>query len=110
MTTDEPTITTTEEPPTITTEELPIIPSLIQKTSKMTDIDNPYHLENSDNPRTVLVSDLLTTENHATWSRAMQRALRAKGKIGFINGTLPHPSSTDPLFSSWERCNDMVVS
>lgn len=71
MTTEEPTITTTEEPPTITTEELPIIPSLIQKTSKMTDIDNPYHLENFDNPGTVLVSDLLTIENHATWSRAM---------------------------------------
>lgn len=40
----------------------------------------------------------------------MQRALQAKAKIGFINGSLPRPDPTDSLFSIWERCNDMVVS
>ncbi|KAF5464279.1 hypothetical protein F2P56_014367 [Juglans regia] len=41
----------------------------------------------------------------------MRRALRAKNKIGFINGNLLQPTdSMDPLFDLWERCNDMVVS
>lgn len=41
----------------------------------------------------------------------MLRALRAKNKLGFINGALRRPTvATDPLLDSWERCNDMVVS
>ncbi|KAF5450238.1 hypothetical protein F2P56_030605 [Juglans regia] len=41
----------------------------------------------------------------------MCRALRAKNKFGFINGTLTKPTDlTDPLYDAWERCNDLVVS
>lgn len=68
----------------------------------MTDSSNLYRLETSDNPSTILVTELLLIENYATWSRAMQRALRAKSKLEFVNGTLPRPSTTDSLFSSWE--------
>ncbi|XP_008775157.2 uncharacterized protein LOC103695571 [Phoenix dactylifera] len=71
---------------------------------------NSYRLENGDNPGMTLVADLLTTDNYATWSRAMCRALRAKNKLGFINGAIPKPTNTeDLLFEAWERCNDMVV-
>ncbi|KAF5449681.1 hypothetical protein F2P56_030100 [Juglans regia] len=41
----------------------------------------------------------------------MQRALRAKNKLGFINGEISKPTSTnDPLLEAWERCNDLVTS
>lgn len=41
----------------------------------------------------------------------MQRALRAKNKLGFIKGTLLKPSDSNSLLlESWERCNDMLVS
>ncbi|KAF5464205.1 hypothetical protein F2P56_014299 [Juglans regia] len=41
----------------------------------------------------------------------MRRALRARNKLGFINGSLCKPaSSKDTLFSAWERCNDMIVT
>ncbi|XP_022869106.1 uncharacterized protein LOC111388581 [Olea europaea var. sylvestris] len=40
----------------------------------------------------------------------MQRALRAKNKLGFINGTLKKPTTIDdPLLEIWEHCNDMIV-
>jgi hypothetical protein len=39
---------------------------------------NPFRLDTSDNPAIILVTDLLTGDNYATWSRAMRRALRAK--------------------------------
>lgn len=94
---------TTEE------EEIPLQTPPLKQKSSMADSDSLYRLETSDNPRTVLVTELLTTENHATWSRAIQRALRNNSKIGLVNGSLPRPTSTNSLFNSWERRNDMVI-
>lgn len=37
-------------------------------------------------------------------------ALAAKNKMGFVDGTIPEPASTDPLRNSWERVNSMVLS
>lgn len=79
--------------------------------TNLTNFINLYRLETSDNPGTVLVTELLTIENYATWSQSMLRALRAKNKLGFINGTLSKPNDVDdPLFDFWARCNDMIIS
>ena len=40
----------------------------------------------------------------------MIMALTAKNKIGFVDGTLPRPSSDDLLFKVWIRYNSMVIS
>jgi hypothetical protein len=41
----------------------------------------------------------------------MTTALSAKNKLGFINGTVLQPyDEADPLFSDWQRCNDLVLS
>ncbi|XP_073267142.1 uncharacterized protein [Populus alba] len=41
----------------------------------------------------------------------MRRALCAKNKLAFITRTINQPTDQeDPLFDSFERCNDMVVS
>ncbi|KAF5451888.1 hypothetical protein F2P56_026948 [Juglans regia] len=72
---------------------------------------NPFRIETGDNPATALVSDLLDTDNYVSWSHAISRALWAKNKLEFINGTLLKPVDiSDPLFEAWERCNDLVVS
>lgn len=39
------------------------------------DLSNPFRLENSDSPGTVLVTELMTAHNYSTWSRALQQAL-----------------------------------
>ncbi|KAA8543570.1 hypothetical protein F0562_021684 [Nyssa sinensis] len=49
---------------------------------------NPFRIDNGDNPAVALVLDLLTADNYVSWSRAVSRALRAKNKLGFINGTI----------------------
>jgi len=73
--------------------------------------NNPFQLDTEDNPAIILVTNLLNGDNYATWSRAMQRALRAKNKLTFITGTINQPTDqADPLFDLFERCNDMVVS
>lgn len=40
----------------------------------------------------------------------MQMALKAKKKIGFVNGLIVQPSMTDPTYEVWKRCNNMVSS
>ncbi|XP_042962743.1 uncharacterized protein LOC122297021 [Carya illinoinensis] len=97
-----------EEPTNITSpnSEKPVSHFL-----NFSDQNNPYWIENGDNIAAILVTDLLTTENYVTWSRAMRRALRAKNKIGFINGDIKKPTSLDDLLmEAWEHCNNVVVS
>ncbi|XP_068340496.1 uncharacterized protein [Pyrus communis] len=37
-------------------------------------------------------------------------ALTAKNKLGFIDGSIKAPATTDAKFFIWQRCNDMVLS
>ncbi|XP_075492651.1 uncharacterized protein LOC142530724 [Primulina tabacum] len=73
--------------------------------------NDPLFLHPSDTPGMNLVTDqLIGTENYGVWSRAMLIALRAKNKIGFIDGTCKRPISGSPTAQQWERCNALVLS
>jgi hypothetical protein len=53
------------------------------------------------------VTEKLIGENFHTWQRSMTRALSAKNKLGFVNGSISQPiDPLDPLFDIWTRCND----
>ncbi|OVA13847.1 hypothetical protein BVC80_1563g11 [Macleaya cordata] len=70
---------------------------------------DPYLIHPSDRPTVVFFSPLLQGYNYATWERGISKALNAKGKLGFINGSLLPP--TDELqFSCWNRADDLVGS
>lgn len=69
-----------------------------------------FFLQKSDQLGFILVGQLLTGDNYSTWSRFMLMALRAKNKIGFVNGLIKPPSSIDPLFPAWECYNNMILS
>ncbi|PNX65137.1 hypothetical protein L195_g062447, partial [Trifolium pratense] len=60
---------------------------------------NPYYLHPNENPALVLVSPSLTAKNYHTWSRSMHIALISKNKDKFIDGSLPKPSVSDPLYA-----------
>ncbi|KAI9194995.1 hypothetical protein LWI28_010706 [Acer negundo] len=79
--------------------------------SSTADPSSPYFLHHSDNPGVVLVSQLLTGENYASWSRAMLIGLSVKNKLGFIDGSITKPESTNlNLLTSWTRNNNVVIS
>ncbi|XP_026441617.1 uncharacterized protein LOC113340759 [Papaver somniferum] len=70
---------------------------------------DPYVIHPSDNPATVLFSPLLQGDNYGSWVRGITKALNAKGKLGFVDGSLPPP--TDELtYQCWKRCDDLVGS
>ncbi|KAL9814388.1 putative retrotransposon Copia-like protein [Arabidopsis thaliana] len=70
---------------------------------------SPYLLSSSDNPGAMISSVYLSGENYNAWSTEMINALQAKRKIGFINGSIPKPQSTDPNFENWIAVNSMIV-
>lgn len=37
-------------------------------------------------------------------------SLMNKNKLEFVDGSIQKPLVTDPIFSSWRRCNNMVLS
>jgi hypothetical protein len=72
---------------------------------------SPYYVHPGDGPSSVTVAPLLTGSNYHSWSRSMKRALGAKLKLDFIDGTLPVPNDAfDPSFRAWNRCNQLVSS
>ncbi|GKV50237.1 hypothetical protein SLEP1_g56949 [Rubroshorea leprosula] len=77
---------------------------------KSGDPDSPYYLHPSDDPGRILVTSPLTGENYHTWKRALQNALYAKNKMGFVDGTLRKPEIDSPNYASWKKCNSMVLS
>lgn len=96
----------------VVAKDEPVIVSLKTKNpyTNMTNPNNPFRIEPSDSPGTILVTKQLTTESYPTWSRSMLRALRTKNKVGFISDTLANPTEDEAFLDSWERCNNMVVS
>lgn len=68
-----------------------------------------YSLHASDNPGALITSVTFTGDNYNEWSTELINALKAKRKIGFIDGTIPKPSITDPNFELWSSVNSMIV-
>jgi hypothetical protein len=70
------------------------------------DATSPYYVHPSDGPSSVSVTPQLTGSNYHSWSRSMKRALGAKMKLDFIDGTLLVPADAfDPSLCAWNRCN-----
>ena len=73
--------------------------------------NNPYFLPATENPGIVLTSPPLTSpENYLSWTRSVFLALSSRNKFGFVNGSIPQPDLTSPLYNSWSRCNTTVLS
>lgn len=51
-------------------------------------IPSSYLLHPLNSPSLILVNSLLTGDNYPKWQKAMTRALNAKNKLGFVDGTL----------------------
>ncbi|XP_074374435.1 uncharacterized protein LOC141714838 [Apium graveolens] len=52
----------------------------------------------------------LNGKNYLQWSRSVQMVIRGRGKIGFLDGSLKKPSSTDPSYNMWDTQNALVMS
>ncbi|KAJ1418269.1 Zinc finger, CCHC-type superfamily [Sesbania bispinosa] len=71
---------------------------------------SPYYLGASDNPGTTLVTVPLTGNNYRNWAHSMRTTLRAKTKLGFIDGTIKKPPVGSTELFHWEKADSMVTA
>ena len=83
-------------------------PQILQQNQVNT--DSIFYVHPSEGPNSVTVMPLLTGSNYLAWSRSMQRALGAKNKLVFINGSIPIPDFDDLNRNARECCNHLIHS
>ncbi|RVW79276.1 Retrovirus-related Pol polyprotein from transposon TNT 1-94 [Vitis vinifera] len=54
------------------------------------------------------ISIKLDGTNYALWSQVVEMYVAGKDKLGYINGDLPQPLTTDPFFHRWRTENATV--
>ncbi|XP_074270916.1 uncharacterized protein LOC141594824 [Silene latifolia] len=64
------------------------------------------HVENTGHSITPVV---FNGNNYDEWSRSFQLALMAKGKLGYLDGTITKPSATAATFETWQSTNALVT-
>lgn len=92
------------------TESETSVPSSNPSSNPTQDPVSPYYIHPNGNASIPLISKKFNGEGYGEWKRSMMIALSVKNKLGFINGTLPKPSISDPKYKAWERCNDIIIS
>ena len=75
------------------------------------DFDDPLYIHPSDNSITNIINiKLLGTENYRIWRSSMIRALKARNKLGFTDGTVVEPKNDPAKELKWERANAVTCS
>lgn len=71
--------------------------------------NDPSYITKSDQTVNKLVATNLNGSNFVSWKCNLRRALIAKNKLGFIEGTIIIPDETDKDFNRWMRCDYLVI-
>ncbi|XP_076922402.1 uncharacterized protein LOC143584181 [Bidens hawaiensis] len=75
------------------------------------DASDPLFLHASDSScLTVVNIKLKGTENYIVWANSFLLALKAKNKVGFIDGSCKKSTENEVLVSQWERCNSVILT
>lgn len=62
------------------------------------DASHPLYIHHSNSPGIVLVSGKFNGMGYGGWRRGMLIGLSCNSKLGLINGSIPMPEESDPLF------------
>ncbi|GMI70990.1 hypothetical protein HRI_000768300 [Hibiscus trionum] len=62
------------------------------------------------NSSLIITNHRLDENNFLQWSQSVLMDIRGRGKIGYINGEIPRPASTDSSYATWELNNLMVMA
>ncbi|XP_048498342.1 uncharacterized protein LOC125496792 [Beta vulgaris subsp. vulgaris] len=71
--------------------------------------NDPYYISSSDNTVSKIVPINLNGNNFLSWKRNVKRALMAKNKLGFLDGSIKKPDVADKDFSRWMRSDYLVT-
>lgn len=67
------------------------MPLRIAPPGQQADIDSHYYIHHSEGPNPICISPKLNGSNYLAWNKSMMRALGAKNKLQFVDGTIDIP-------------------
>jgi gag-polypeptide of LTR copia-type len=67
-------------------------------------------LNSSDDPGMMINSCVFKRGNYDTWVKAMENALRAKSKLGFVDGFITKLNAGEPEAGMWEIYNSTTTT
>lgn len=73
-------------------------------------VKSPYALSTKDDPENVITRVVFDGRNYEEWVRKVSTGLRAKRKLGFIDGTVKYPGEGSEEEEDWLTVNAMVTS
>ncbi|XP_074315105.1 uncharacterized protein LOC141651285 [Silene latifolia] len=71
--------------------------------------ESSYNLIHVENTGSKITQIAFNDNNYDEWSQSFKLALLAKGKLGYIDGTITKPSDLDSKFESWRSANALVT-
>ena len=75
---------------------------------------SPYYLSSSDSPGALITAIKFDGKNYDLWEQAVRTALKAKNKLGFIDGKITKPAVIEGEESdeanAWDMVNSMITS
>lgn len=71
---------------------------------------SPYDLSANDNPGAIISQPLLNGRNYDEWAQNLRVALSAQKKFGFIDGTIPKPTTDSSDYEDWIANNHLLVT
>ena len=70
---------------------------------------NPQTPSHNDNLTLQISTMILNGKIFMEWSQSAKISLMGKGKFKYVNGALPTPVVTDPIYEAWEIENSLVI-
>lgn len=66
--------------------------------------------KNSNHTSLQITTHKLNGANFLKWSRSVLMVVRGKGKLGYLDGTIAKPNTTNPSYPTLEAHNSMVMA
>ncbi|KAI3461793.1 hypothetical protein Pfo_018456 [Paulownia fortunei] len=72
-------------------------------------VHSPRLPSNSDSYPIQITTIRFNGDNFLCWSQSVRLYIRGRGKISYLTGDTRKPVRTDPLYSTWDAENSMVI-
>ncbi|XP_028069354.1 uncharacterized protein LOC114271885 [Camellia sinensis] len=61
------------------------------------------------NPSLKITTSLFNGQNYLAWSQSLTIFLKSQGKMGYVDGRIQAPSTTDSGYDQWEITNSLIM-
>ena len=69
----------------------------------------PSTTTNNLNPSLKTTTSMFNGQNYFAWSQSQTTFLKSRGKMGYVDGRIQAPSTTDPSYDQWEITNSLIM-